>query len=62
MTSHAPQGSDIGVISHDHAGVKHMVNMAADPRTRQRLEKCWALDYEFDLLPDALRKVCNPDM
>lgn len=31
--------------------------MAADPRTRQRLEKCWAMDFEFDLIPNELKEV-----
>ena len=35
--------------------------MAVDPRsreTRQRLERCWTLEFEFDLLPDVLKEVC----
>ena len=31
--------------------------MAADPRTRQRLERCWAMDFEFDLIPSDLKEV-----
>ena len=40
----------------------HVVGeMAVDPRsreTRQRLERCWTLEFEFDLLPDILKEVC----
>ena len=36
------------------------VKMAVDPKsreTRQRLEKCWTLELNWDLIPETLRKV-----
>lgn len=36
---------------------RKVVEMAVDPRTRQRLERCWAMEFEFDLLPDDLKEV-----
>lgn len=34
--------------------------MALDPKsreTRQRLERCWALDFEWDLFPISVKEV-----